>query len=258
MVEANRYSNMLANLEARLQQVGGPEERRVMKKNGSVSMSTGRAKGNMDVCNGSPCPSEAYLKNSGLQVEDDNEALSNNLDMERRRRSAAGGGSKNIWGSPTPDPTDREEGSSSALLNDLHTLPRDKWPSPVRRLVEQAERAAAVATAAGDTSGSSKISPRSTDRLGGSYSGGGGPRSPRSPSGGSQAGLPSTEAMSRLEAKLAVSEQQVSDLHRQLAEAEGRCESERNRSLEVEREAKEALRAAKSAWDKQRVGPWLD
>ena len=169
--------------------------------------------------------------------------------MERRRRSAAGGGSKNIWGSPAPAPDDKEGGSTP--LSDLHTLPRDKWPPPVRRLVEQAERTAA-ATAV-DTSA---LSPRSADRLRGDShgGGGGGSRSPPSPN-GAQAAQPPAEAMSRLEARLSVSEQQVSDLHRQLAEAEGRCESERNRSLEAEREAKEALKAAKVAWDKQRVGP---
>lgn len=57
-----------------------------------------------------------------MKVEEDNEALSNSLDQERRRRAAASG-----------------IGGSGPALEQLAGLPRDAWPREVRRLVELAD-----------------------------------------------------------------------------------------------------------------------
>ena len=125
--------------------------------------------------------------------------------------------------------------SGGMLLSELSLSSRDKWPTAVRRVVEQAERAAVAAAEAAAAAAEAE--------------GGEG----RGKAGGSGSGPELMAEMDKLEAKAMVSEQRVVDLQKKLALMEVQVEEERLRGAAAEDEGRAQLDAARAAWAKQRV-----
>ena len=155
------------------------------------------------------------------QVEDDNETLGSSLDQERRRRSATGAaaggmaGGHGGWGGGTV---------SEPPLGDLAALPRDKWPSAVRRLVEGIERAAGAAAAAE-----------------------GGAVEVAAPTGGDG------EKVERLEGQVLAEQLRGEQLQRRLVELEGQLEEAQAQGRAAEDGSRAALQAARETWDRHQV-----
>ena len=159
------------------------------------------------------------------QVEDDNETLGNSLDQERRRRSATGAaggggmaGGHGGWGAGAV---------SEPPLGDLAALPRDKWPSAVRRLVEGIERAAAAAAAA--EGGAVEVD------------------SAAAPTGGAD------EKVERLEGQVLAEQLRGEQLQRRLVELEGQLEEAQAQGQAAEDGSRAALQAARETWDRHQA-----
>ncbi|GAX78287.1 hypothetical protein CEUSTIGMA_g5729.t1 [Chlamydomonas eustigma] len=184
-------------------------------------------------CNAMLTNLEARLQ----QVEDDNETLSTALEQERRRQaltgsSGAGGGGGTWGGAPLVDPP----------LGDLSLMPRERWPPAVRRLVEQAERAALLDAGAKSRHGgsSSSSSSRASDGESGDVI--------EVPVATVQE-IAAGEEIARLEKQCVESELKVSSLQQQVLYLEAELEKLKESALQADTEARQALHAARSSWE---------
>ena len=117
---------------------------------------------------------------------------------------------------------------SEPPLGDLAALPRDKWPSAVRRLVEDIERAAAVAAAAEGRA-------VEVDSAAAAPTGGDG------------------EKVERLEGQVLAEQLRGEQLQRRLVELEGQLEEAQAQGRAAEDRSRAALQAARETWDRHQV-----